>query len=144
MRGFSPADPRTARYVDRLERIHAHVKEAEEETQLSRREFVKKVRRKTRERLKEMQKESRKEEEEMLVRRRTATGGGNSFGRGGTFGRSAGIQAAREAALRKIKEDVAKEAALSASSKSSITEGSEVGVVVRTSGSTGPRNDTTV
>jgi hypothetical protein len=113
------------RYVDRLERIHAHVKEAEEETQLSRREFVKKIRRKTRERLKEMQKESHKEEEEILVRRRSSFSG-NSFGRGGTFGKSAGVQAAREAALRKAKEEAAKEAALKASTRSSITEDSEL------------------
>lgn len=61
------------RYVDRLERIHAHVKEAEEETQLSRREFVKSMKKKLKARLKEMQQESHKEEEEILVRRRTNT-----------------------------------------------------------------------
>lgn len=65
-------DPR-CRYVDRLERIHAHVKEAEEETQLSRREFVKSMKKKLKARLKEMQQESHKEEEEILVRRRTNT-----------------------------------------------------------------------
>jgi hypothetical protein len=122
------------RYVDRLERIHAHVKEAEEETQLSRREFVKKIRRKTSERLKEMQKESRKEEEEMVVRRRTATAGRG--GGGGTVGRGADVQSAREAALRRAKNDDGAHEdadALSASSKSIITEGSEGGVVVASS-----------
>lgn len=110
------------RYVDLLERIHAHVKEAEEETQLSRREFVKKIRRKARERLKEMQ--SHKTEEILVCRRSSFSG--NSVGRGGTFGKSAGVQAAREAAPRKPKEEAAKEAALKASTRSSITEDSEL------------------
>eukprot|EP00035_Acanthoeca_spectabilis_P025171 m.457166 g.457166 ORF g.457166 m.457166 type:complete len:1083 (+) comp21210_c0_seq1:212-3460(+) len=73
-------------YVDRLERIHEQVKEAEEQTQVTRRQFVKSMK----ERLKEMEMESHQEEEVYLVRRRTASLGGHAH------------LAAREAARRAV------------------------------------------
>jgi len=54
-------------YVDRLKLIHHHVKEAEEEAQLTRRDFNKSLK----ERLKEMELETQKEEE--LLRLRTTS-----------------------------------------------------------------------
>lgn len=62
------------------------MKEAEEQTQVTRRQFVKSMK----ERLKEMEMESHQEEEVYLVRRRTASLGGHAH------------LAAREAARRAV------------------------------------------
>jgi hypothetical protein len=65
--------------------MHARVKQAEDETQVTRREFVKSMK----ERLKEMEMESHREDEDILVRRRTSS-----------LSRQTSFVAAREAAVR--------------------------------------------